>query len=209
MCPTQSESEDDTPEDENVNEIQTYKNNGEENEQENKLLTTNFEVNIQNRKDEGLITYSTDQQIFRFKVNSATNQELCHVYIDFKSNQNKWTIHGILQRMCFYVTTENPNVMMRESHNTQSDEYKIICQEGLYILSTTPEEILNMLQGKYKINMHLESNFPHDPGGRDICQIKESLAKLYAKHNMLFKDKLPRDRNIVFQISKLLIEKGI
>ena len=43
--------------------------------------------------------------------------------------------------MGFYVTTENPNVMMRESHNTQSSEYIIICQDGLYIVSTTPEEI--------------------------------------------------------------------
>ena len=51
--------------------------------------------------------------------------------------------------MGFYVTTENPNVMMRENHNTQS--YIIICQDGLYILSTTPEEILHMLKDKYKI----------------------------------------------------------
>ena len=39
-----SESEDDTPEDENVTEMQTYENNGEQNKQEEKLLTTNFEV---------------------------------------------------------------------------------------------------------------------------------------------------------------------
>ena len=37
-----SEYEDDTPEDENVTEMQTYENNGEKNVQENKLLTTNF-----------------------------------------------------------------------------------------------------------------------------------------------------------------------
>ena len=43
--------------------------------------------------------------------------------------------------MGFYATTENPNVMMRENHNTQSSEYIIICQDGLYIVSTTPEEI--------------------------------------------------------------------
>ena len=35
--------------------------------------------------------------------------------------------------MGFYVTTENPNVMMRENHDTQSSEYIIICQSGLYI----------------------------------------------------------------------------
>ena len=39
-----SESEDDTPEDENVTEMQTYENNGEKNIQEDKLLITNFEV---------------------------------------------------------------------------------------------------------------------------------------------------------------------
>ena len=37
-----SEAEDDTSEDENVTEMQTYGNNGEQNKQENKLLTTNF-----------------------------------------------------------------------------------------------------------------------------------------------------------------------
>ena len=44
--------------------------------------------------------------------------------------------------MGFYVTTENPNVMLRENHNTQSCEYIIICLDGLYIVPTTPEEIL-------------------------------------------------------------------
>ena len=55
--------------------------------------------------------------------------------------------------MGFYVTTENPNVMMRENHTTQSCEYIILCQNGLYIASTTPEEILLMLKDKYKINI--------------------------------------------------------
>ena len=55
------EAEDDTSENKNVNEIQTYENNGElNNMQEEKLLTTNFEVKVENRKVEGLITYSTD-----------------------------------------------------------------------------------------------------------------------------------------------------
>ena len=52
--------------------------------------------------------------------------------------------------MGFYVTTENPNVMMRENHNKQSSEYIIICQDGLYIESTTLHEILHMLRNKYK-----------------------------------------------------------
>ena len=57
---------------------------------------------------------------------------------------------------------------MRENHNSQSSEYIIICQDGLYILSTTPEEILHMLKDNYKINIYLQDKYPHDPGGTDI-----------------------------------------
>ena len=101
-----SESVNDTPEDENVTEMQTYESNGEQNGQEEKLLTTNFEVKVENRKFEGLITYSTYQQIFKFKVNSGTDQEVWGVYIDFQSIHSKWTIDAILQQIGFYVTTE-------------------------------------------------------------------------------------------------------
>ena len=83
-----------------------------------------------------------------------------------------------LLHMGFYVTTENPNVMMRENHKTKSSKYIFICQDDLYIASTTPEEFLNMLKDKYKINIYLQGKYPHDPGGRDICQIKEYLEKL-------------------------------
>ena len=68
-----SEAEDDKSEEQNLNQMQTYENNGEQNKQEDKLLTTNFEVKVKNRKVDGLITYSTDQQIFKFKVNSGTD----------------------------------------------------------------------------------------------------------------------------------------
>ena len=167
---------------EDVTEIELPKENGEQNNaREDKLLTTNFEMEIENRKVEGLITYSTDQQIFKFKVKSGTDQEVWGVYIDSQSNQNKWTIHGILLCMGFYVTTENPNVMMRENHRTKSSEYIFMCQDDLYIASTTPEEILNMLKDKCKINIYLQGKYPHDPGGRDICQIKEYLEQLYEK----------------------------
>ena len=68
---------DDTSEGENVAEMQTYENNGKQNNaQEDKLLTTNFEVKVENRKVEGRITYSTDQQIFKFMVISGSNQEV-------------------------------------------------------------------------------------------------------------------------------------
>ena len=110
--------------------------------------------------------------------------------------------------MGFYPSTENPNVMMRENLKTTSCEYIFICQDNLYIASTTPEKILHMLQAKYKIKIYLESNFQHDPGGTNICQLKEYLEKLYTNVNMLFKDKLPRDFHIAFKIIKLLIKKG-
>ena len=51
-------------------EIEPRQENGEqENGKQDKLLTTTFQIEIENRKVEGLITYSTDQQIFKFKVN--------------------------------------------------------------------------------------------------------------------------------------------
>ena len=112
--------------------------------------------------------------------------------------------------MGFYVTTENPNVMIREDHNTQSFEYIIICQNGLYISSTTPQEILHMLKDKYKINIYLHDKYPHDPGGQYIYkyQVKEYLENLYENMKILFNDNLPTDLHTAFKIIKLLIEKG-
>ena len=89
--------EDESSEEENMNEIETCENNGEQNNiQEDKLLTTNFEVKVENQKVEGLITYSTYQQIFKFKVISGSNQEIWGDYIDFESIHSKWTIDAIL-----------------------------------------------------------------------------------------------------------------
>ena len=126
---------------------------------ENKLPSTNITVEMQNQNDEGLITYSMDHQIFKFKVNSGNNQELWGVYVDFKSNQNKWTTDAILQHMGFYSPTENPNVMMRENHNTKSSDYIVIFHDDLYIVSTTPEEMLHILKDKsifiYMVNIHV------------------------------------------------------
>ena len=97
-----SETEDDTSKEGNITEMQTYENNGEQNKPEEKLLTTNFEVKVENRNVEGLITYSTDLQIFKLKVKSGTDQEVWGVYIDFQSIYSKWTIDAILQHMGFY-----------------------------------------------------------------------------------------------------------
>ena len=185
-----TEAEDDKSEEQNLNQMQTYENNGKQNKQEEKLLTTNFEVKVENRKVEGLITYSTDQQIFKFKVNSGTDQEAWGVYIDFQSIHSKWMIDAILQHMGFYVTTENPNVMTRENHNT------------------TPDEILHMLEDKYKINIYLQDKYPHDPSGKDNYQIKEYLEHLYENMNILFNNKFPTELHTEFHIIKLLIEKG-
>ena len=182
-----SEAEDDTSQEENVIEMQIEENNRDQNKQEDKLLT-----------------YSTDQQNFKIKVNSGTGQELWGVYIDFHSIHSKWTIDTILQHMGFYVKTENPNVTMRENHYTQSSDYIIICQDGLFIVSTTPDEILNMLKDKYKINIYLQDKYPHDPGGKDKYQIKQYLEHLYENVNILFNNKFPTDLCIAFKIIKLL-----
>ena len=63
--------------------------------------------------------------------------------------------------------------------------------------------ILHTLQDKYKNNIYLQ-----DAGGTNICQLKEYLEKLYENVNILFKDKLPTDLHIAFEIIKLLIKKG-
>ena len=87
-----------------MTEIEPTEENGEQNiGKENKFQTTNFEVRIENRKVEVLITYSLHQQIHKLKVNSGSNQELWGVYVNFKSNQNKWTIDAILQHMGFIL----------------------------------------------------------------------------------------------------------
>ena len=105
----------------------------------------------------------------------------------------------------FLSSNRESKCYVEGNHKTKSSIYSIIYHDELYIVSTTPQEILHMLQDKYKIN--LQGEFPHDPGGTNICQHKEYLVKLYDKVNILFKDKLPRDLHITFQIIKLLIEK--
>ena len=104
--------EDDSSDDKSVIEIEPPKENGEQEiGKQNKLLTTTFQIEIENRKVERLITYSTEQQIFKFKVNSENNQQLWGVNTDFTSYELEWTMDAILQHMGFYPTTENPCVM--------------------------------------------------------------------------------------------------
>ena len=114
--------EDDSSDDKSEIEIEPPKENGEQEiGKQNELLTTKFQLEIENRKIEGLITYSTDQQIFKVKVNSGSSQELWGVNTDFTSYELKWTIDAILQHMGFYHTTENPCVNESKSQN------KILC----------------------------------------------------------------------------------
>ena len=160
--------EDDSSDDKSVIEIEPPKENGEQEiGKQDKLLTTKFQIEIENRKVEGLITYSTDQQIFKFKVNSWG------VHIEFTLYELKWTIDANLQHMGFYHTTENPCVKMRVNHRTKSCECIIIHQDELYITSSTLQEILHIVKEKYKIKINPDdyqgSNFPYDPGGTMIC----------------------------------------
>ena len=140
--------EDDSSDDKSVIEIESPKENGEQEiGKQDKLLTTTFHIEIKNRKVEGLITYSTDQQIFKFKVNSWGDN------IEFTLYELKCTIHAILQHMGFYHTTENPCVKMSVNHKTQSCQYIIIHQDELYIASSTIQEILHIVKKKYKIKI--------------------------------------------------------
>ena len=160
--------EDDSSDYKSVIEIEPSKENGEQEiGKQDKLLTTKFQIEIENQNVEGLITYSTDQQIFKFKINSSG------VNIEFTLYELKYTIDVILQHMGFYHTTKNPCVMMRVSHKTKSCECIIIHQDELYIASSTLQEILHIVKDKYKIkiisNDYQGSDFPYDPGGTMIC----------------------------------------
>ena len=174
VCITPKDDEDDSIENQPTNEIEPSTKNGEQDVgKQNKLCTTNFQVEIENRIVEGLITYSFEHQIFEIKANSGNNQEFWGVNADFTSYELEWTIDAILQHMGFYPTTENPCVMMREDHKTKSCECIIVHQDESYFASTTLEEILDIFQNKYKIkinpDVYLGSYSPYDPGGTMIC----------------------------------------
>ena len=81
---------DDSSDDKSEIEIEPPKENGEQEiGKQDKLLTTTFQIEIENRKVEGLITYSTEQQIFKFKVNSWG------VSIEFTLYELRWKIDAI------------------------------------------------------------------------------------------------------------------
>ena len=102
MCATKSTHDgDDSYQDKHVAEIEPPKENGEQITVTNSYLPT-LQLKVKT-KVEGLITYSLDQQIFKFKVTSGNNQELWGVNVDFKSNQNKWTIDAIFNIWVFIL----------------------------------------------------------------------------------------------------------
>ena len=149
--------------DKSVIKIEPPQENGEQEiGKQDKLLTTTFQIEIENRKVEGLITYSTDQQIFKYKVNSWG------VNIEFTLYELKCIIDAILKHMGFYHTTENPCVKMRVNHKTKSCECIIIHQDELYIASSTLQEILHIVKEKY--NIKINSNVYQ---GSDFLMIQE------------------------------------
>ena len=101
---------------------------------------------------------------------------------------------------------------MRENLKTKSSEYIVIYQDDLYIASPTPEDILNILQDKYRINInpdfYLVGNYPHDPGGTMFRQLRKYLQEVYVNVTILFNDKLLKDLQIYLKMMKLLIIKG-
>ena len=164
------------------------------------LGSTNFQIQVYYGHKESQESSNSDK---------LTNLELWGVDADFKSYEQKWTIHEILQKCGFLSTNRESG---RENLKTKSSEYIVIYQDDLYIASQTLEDILNNLQDKYKIkinpDVYLGLNFPHDPGGTMICQLRKYLEKLYVNVNILFKDQLPTDLQLYIKIIKLLITKG-
>ena len=74
--------EDDSSDDKPEMKIEPPEENGEQEiGKQDKLLTTTFLIEIENRKLGGIIPYSTEQQIFKFKLDSGNNQELWGVNI--------------------------------------------------------------------------------------------------------------------------------
>ena len=86
--------EDDSSDDKSVIEIEPSKENGEQEiGKQDKLLTTTFQMEIEIRKVEELITYSTDQQIFKFKVKTEMHNSCYLATYGFISYNRKSMCH--------------------------------------------------------------------------------------------------------------------
>ena len=79
--------------------------------------------------------------------------------------------------------------MMRENLKTKSCEYIAVYLVDLYMASPKPEDFVNTLKTKYKINInahyHLGAKYPNDPGGILIGQLKNTM-KSYMKTSQRF-----------------------
>ena len=64
--------------------------------QTRRQTTTNFEVKVENRQVEGLITYSANLQIFKLNLNFGTDKK----YGEFILIFNQFIVNGLL--MSFY-----------------------------------------------------------------------------------------------------------
>ena len=114
-------------------------------EKGNRVQSTNFILESKT-KVEGLITYSIDQKLFKFKViighkdplktinlDELNNLELWGANVDLQSYDKKWTIHDIIQNMDFHCAKANPCVMMRENIETNCCKYIAVHVDDLYI----------------------------------------------------------------------------
>ena len=125
---------------------------------------------MENQKVEGLITYSLDQQIFKFKVNNGNKES------QETSKSDKLT---------------NPELQC----DSNSDEFGDYINKSLSItphISSSHNLLVNKHTAQWGVafdffpmKRHLKSwnpegKFPHVPGGRKICQLKKYLEKLFA-----------------------------
>ena len=114
--------------------------------------------------------------------------------------------------MGFSPPTEHPYVMMRENPKTKCCAYIVVYHDDLYIASPTPEDILNTIQDKYKLNInpdfYLGAKYPKDSCGIMIGQIRKYLEKLFVNVTILFNNSPPKDLKLSLKIMEILITSG-
>ena len=139
---------------------------------------------MENQKVEGLITYSLDQQIFKFKVNNG-NKESQETSKSDKLTSPEDNVEP--------DWTNDPTEKLQCDSN--SDEFGDYINKSLSItphISSTHNLLVNKHTTQWGVafdffpmKRHLKSwnpegKFPHDPGGRKMCQLKKYLEKLFA-----------------------------
>ena len=119
VCITSKHDEDDSIEDQPTTEIETYTKNGEQDiAKEDQPLTTNFEVKVENRKVEGLITYSFNFDYIKTTVLVVPNIHyiyliyiyiyiIYYIYIYITYSYNLYILYIEQQIFKFKVNSEN------------------------------------------------------------------------------------------------------